>query len=134
MDAENLAITVWSKHGQHLKATVTLTNGTSDCTVVLKIEDRTFKATDRDYFEALCRIREEMEPLGLRPLCYGASRNVLPSGLARDMGGAIKAYKLTLGKHGKLSDIVGIFDTGDDVEPVTVAEQQAFYTPSHLLA
>ena len=33
-----------------------------------------------DYFEAMCQIRNRLEADGWRPVCYGSSRNVYPSG------------------------------------------------------
>jgi hypothetical protein len=45
-----------------------------------------------DFFEVLCLIRVQLEPRGLRTVCYRASRNVWPSGMARDMGRGLKAY------------------------------------------
>ena len=47
--------------------------------------------------------------------------------MSLDMGGGIKAYKLQMGVHGKLADLVSIFDTGPDVSPATVSEQEQFY-------
>ena len=58
---------------------------------------------------------------------YGGSRNVFPSGMSRDMGSGLKAYRLTLGSTGRLEDLVGIFETGPGIEPATVDEQRAFF-------
>jgi hypothetical protein len=82
---------------------------------------------DEDYFEAFCRIREKLEADGIRPFCYGANRNVYPSGMSRDMGGGLMAYKLTLGQPSRSADLVNIFIVGLDVEPVSVSEQREFY-------
>jgi hypothetical protein len=84
-------------------------------------------AQANDYFEALCQIRERLAEGGLHPFCYGASLNVYPSGMARDMGAGLKAYKMTIGKHARLEDLVEIFAAGPDVKPSTVAEQRAFW-------
>lgn len=35
-----------------------------------------------DYFEAMCKIRLELEKAGWCPVCYGCSRNVYPSGMS----------------------------------------------------
>ena len=77
--------------------------------------------------EALARVRLQLEPQGLIPVCYGASRRVFPSGMARDMGRGLKAYKLALGETASTDDLVEIFATGPDVQPTTVAEQRAFF-------
>jgi hypothetical protein len=85
------------------------------------------EATESDYFEALSRIRTELERHGHVVNCYGASRTVFPSGMARDMGAGLKAYKLRIGEPALVSDLVSIFACGPDLEVTTVAEQRAFY-------
>jgi len=80
-----------------------------------------------DYFEAMCQIRNALETDGWRPICYGSSRNVYPSGMARDMGRGLRAYKLELGRRGALTDLVSIFDCGPDVQPSSVEEQERFW-------
>ncbi len=80
-----------------------------------------------DYFECLCKMRKKLEKKGLRPKCFGASRNVYPSGMCRSMGGGRSAYKMTLGKHVDLCDIVDIFASNDDTEAVSIEEQLLFY-------
>jgi len=96
-------------------------------TLTLEYAGGRLEVVDEDYFAALCRIREKLEADGLRPVCYGASRNVYPSGMSRDMGGGLRAHKLKLGQPGRIADLVEIFSTGPDVAPVPVAEQREFY-------
>jgi hypothetical protein len=79
-----------------------------------------------DYFEAMCQIRNRLEADGWRPVCYGASRNVYPSEMCRDMGLGLKAYKMQLGRRAFLADLVKVFDAGPDVEPSSVEEQKRF--------
>jgi hypothetical protein len=43
------------------------------------------------------------------------------------MGGGVKAYKLRMGAHSRIADLVSIFDTSPDVSPVSVDEQERFY-------
>ncbi|MEM9446869.1 MAG: hypothetical protein AAGA18_16130 [Verrucomicrobiota bacterium] len=83
--------------------------------------------TGEDFFSVLCEIRKELENQGLRIKCYGASRNVYPSGMSRSMGYGEKAYKLTIGKQAKMQDLVSIFDDGQDVIPVNINEQESFF-------
>ena len=97
------------------------------CRLILDCSLGRFTAVESDYFECLARIREQLEPLGVTPLCYGASRRVFPSGMARDMGYGLKAYKLELRRHGRTADLVEIFDSGPDIETATVREQEEFY-------
>jgi hypothetical protein len=47
--------------------------------------------------------------------------------MARDMGGGLRAYKLTLGQRGRMQDLVCIFDTGPNVQPTTVAAQREYF-------
>jgi hypothetical protein len=63
----------------------------------------------------------------LIPFCYGASLNVYPSGMARDMGQGLKAYKLAMGRHAKREGLVEIFAEGPDVIPASVALQEQFW-------
>ena len=84
-------------------------------------------STGSDYFSAMCSIRRVLEQEGGRLLCYGASKNVYPSGMSRSMGAARKAYKHTMGSQGKQSDLVCIFDAGPDMIPATVGEQEEFF-------
>lgn len=88
---------------------------------------RTLQASASDFFEALCSIRLQLESERLFPFCYGASLNVYPSPMSRDMGGGVSAFRLTTGQHARRADLVDIFDAGPDVIPASVANQQQFY-------
>ena len=96
------------------------------CVVRLLTPEHDLSAASSDYFEALCKVRLQLEVNGLLVATYGGSRNVFPSGMARDMGAGLKAYRLFLGQQGR-PELVGIFETGPGVEPATVAEQRAFF-------
>lgn len=78
-----------------------------------------------DFFDALREIRVELEKEGILVNCYGASRNVHPSGMQRSVGLGKQAYKLVAGKPRE--ETVHIFDSGPDVDPCTVLEQMEFY-------
>lgn len=75
-----------------------------------------------DAFEALCRIREKLEPYGWRIGVAGALPNVWPSGMARDQGGGLRAYRLSI-RGGE--DLVDTFEPVDPSSTVTLAEQRA---------
>lgn len=82
------------------------------------------EARENDAFEALCLVREQLEPQGWRLGVAGAQADVWPSGMARDQGGGLRAYRFT--EHGP----DGLVDTFDPVDPATVttvAEQRAAY-------
>lgn len=75
-----------------------------------------------DAFEALCQVRERLEPDGWRLGVAGAQVDVWPSGMARDQGGGLRAYRLTAAGAG---DLVDTFEPVDPATVTTVAEQQA---------
>src|SRR5687767_15975890 len=93
----------------------------------LHFNSREITIADHEYFSALCSIRRVLELEGGLLHCYGASRNVYPSPMSRDMGGGIKAFKLHRGSQAKLSDLVSIFDRGADMSPTTVDEQERVF-------
>ena len=89
--------------------------------------DRVVESTATDFFQALCDVRSLLAEGGLIPLCYGASLNVYPSGMARDMGQGLRAYKMAKGRHARMEDLVEIFAEGSDVVPASVAAQKQFW-------
>jgi hypothetical protein len=97
------------------------------CHITFCFRGRSLAAEAGDFFETFCQIRQRLESDGLIPFCYGASLNVYPSGMARDMGLGLKAYKLTIGKPARMQDLVEIFAEGPDVIPASVSRQQEFY-------
>jgi hypothetical protein len=100
---------------------------TQACALELIFAERRWARTSSDYFDALCLIRRDLEEDGWLLSCYGASREVYPSAMARDMGLGRKAYKTQLGRHARSSDLVDILATGPDVQPATVDEQAEFH-------
>ncbi|HEX8310775.1 MAG TPA: hypothetical protein VF614_05615 [Chthoniobacteraceae bacterium] len=109
--------------------TATLTTEPRDgrCHITFRYRDRIIEASATDYFEAFSQIRLQLEPERLIPLCYGASLNVFPSGMARDMGSGLSAYRLTIGRRASRDDLVRIFDSGLDVVPASVVNQKQHY-------
>lgn len=83
-------------------------------------------ATGTDYFESFVAIRNRLASRSITPLCYGASRNVWPSGMACDMARGLVAYKLRRGSQATELDMVNIFDSGPDVDAASPDEQEAF--------
>lgn len=75
-----------------------------------------------DAFEALCLIRETLEPQRWRIGVAGAQPGVWPSGMARDQGGGLVAYRLTAAG---VSGTVHTFEPVDPVTVTTVGAQQA---------
>jgi len=79
-----------------------------------------------DVFECLCRLRTQLDREGIRLCCNGARLNVWPSGMARDMGGGLKAYVLQIGRRATIDDLVDIFDSAPVEDVATVEEQRRF--------
>src|SRR5262245_51300149 len=61
------------------------------CIIALRCDRCEVVGEGTDFFDALSRVREALAAHGLMALCYGASRNVYPSNMARDMGDGLKA-------------------------------------------
>ena len=97
------------------------------CRITFRYRDKMLQADATDYFEALCKIRKQLANERLIPFCYGASLNVYPSGMCRDMSAGMTAYRLTLGKKPSRGDLVRIFDEGADVIPVSVTLQKEHF-------
>ena len=108
-------------------ALVTLFDDGKRCRLQCYYRDKSVESTSTDFFQALCDIRAVLAKDGLIPFCYGASLNVYPSGMARDMGQGLKAYKLAEGRHARMTDLVEIFTEGPDVIPASVDAQEQFY-------
>lgn len=85
------------------------------------------ESVERDYFEALTKIRTQLEPEGWRIAVQGARRTTFPSGMQRDQGGARQVYVLELGRPAGRADQVRTFDDADPADLATVAEQLDFY-------
>jgi hypothetical protein len=98
-----------------------------ECSVVLRSQGLEINGVGHDFFKAFCQVREQLSACGIYPLCYGASRNVYPSGLTRDWSAGDMAYRLDMGREVCQQDMVHIFATGPDVEVATVAAQRAFF-------
>jgi hypothetical protein len=127
MPEEKFEVKLRTKSGDHMSAVFVYDDHTDPPTLILRYAGKEITACEDDFFAALCTIRKQLESVELQPLCYGASRNVFPSRMSRDMGGGLKAYQLKRGNHAQMKDLVFIFDSGPDIDPASVAEQEAYY-------
>jgi hypothetical protein len=109
------------------RATFEINDAGNRCLLICRYRDTTISSEAADFFDALASIRRQLQLEGLIPYCYGASLNVFPSAMARDMGQGLRAYKMTRGKHAKMADLVDIFDEGADVVPADVDAQEQFF-------
>jgi hypothetical protein len=85
-----------------------------------------YTATAPDMFEALVRLRRQLEPDGLAVAVQGARRDTYPSGMARDMGGGMKVYIMRPGLAARREDLVATLDDADPGQIATVDEQHAY--------
>lgn len=108
-------------------ATFTESEANNQYSLVCEYRGKRISAEASDYFEALCKVRIELEKEGLIPLCYGASLNVFPSRMARDMNQGKKAYKTEMGKQATSENLVGIFEQGADIIPTYVTLQKEHF-------
>ena len=97
------------------------------CYLKFQYREREIETNATDYFEAFCKLRLTLESERLIPFCYGASLNVYPSGMCREMGNGIVAYRLQAGKKPERGDLVKIFEQGPDVIPASVVNQKEFF-------
>lgn len=91
---------------------------------ILFSNNDSFEVTDNDYFSCFCQIRDHFPDITF--LCKGAKENVYPSRMARDMGGGLVAYQLTIGKPAAQKDLVPIFDFEDE-NIVSTKDQEDFF-------
>lgn len=96
------------------------------CFLQLRFRTLEFSGEGPDYFEAFCEVRRKLEAHGFLVKSYGGSRNLVLSGMCRDMGAGLAGYRVSMGKRPGRADLVPIFATGPDVQPATVDEQRAF--------
>lgn len=129
MSDDRYSVRLLSKAGEIVEGVFVLDEDEASEQISLRLESSLGNISRQafDYFEATCLIRHELELSGWRPVCYGSSCNVYPSGMCRDMGMGLKAYKLQLGKAATMGDLVSIFDSSPDIEPVSVGEQRSFW-------
>ena len=97
------------------------------CHVVAQLNEETLAAKASDYFEAFCQIRTRLERSGLIPICNGSSLDVYPSGMCRDMGAGLSAYRLYTDRKPEMDDLVKIFEVDEPLKPSTVADQRKYF-------
>jgi hypothetical protein len=84
-----------------------------------------YTATGPDMFEALVRLRRQLEPDGLMVAVQGSRRDTYPSGMARDMGGGMRVYVMRPGLPARGEDLVETLDDAPPDQMATVDEQRA---------
>ena len=77
-----------------------------------------------DMFEALVRIREQLEPQGWLVAVQGSRLDTYPSGMQRDMGGGLSVYVIRIGEPVRMDDVVDTFAEADPGLVATVDAQR----------
>jgi hypothetical protein len=85
-----------------------------------------YTATGPDMFEALVRLRRQLEPDGMMLAVQGARRDSYPSGMARDMGAGMQVYIMQAGRRARREDLVQTLDNAPPDQLATIDEQRAF--------
>ena len=130
--SETYEVLLASASGQTMPATVEVSityrdeDGQRDCRLRIAWAEGNVEATDRSVYHAFAAAREQLEPLGLMPLCYGACPEVQVSGMAVEMSDGIIAYRLSDPRDTWGGPTVNIFETGSDISPALVAEQRNY--------
>jgi hypothetical protein len=88
-------------------------------------QDRHFLGDD--LFEALAKLRRELEANNMCLLCVGSRPDVLASGMSRSMGGGQRVYALDLGKPARRTKMLDIFDFAPPDAVGSVNEQSEFH-------
>ena len=94
--------------------------------VTIECGDERWTAIAADAFEALCSLRGRLEPEGYVFGLEGARPNVWPSGMARDMGGGLRAYVNDSERIRKREalEMINVFDPTDIVNVVDLSGQR----------
>ncbi|WP_208615661.1 hypothetical protein [Gottfriedia luciferensis] len=93
----------------------------------IKLEQKERRYIGDNFFEALEKLRQDLEEENIQIICNGSALNVYPYPMALSMGSGRLAYKLSFGKQALLKDLVDIFDCDNTLNFVSILEQRNFY-------
>jgi Clp amino terminal domain, pathogenicity island component len=77
-----------------------------------------------DMFEALVRIREQLEPQGWFVAVQGSRLDVFPTAMQREMAGGLNVQVMRMGEQARLGDVVETFAEADPSTLAMVAAQR----------
>lgn len=127
MSPEERVITATDSSGRSFPVTARVSTRKSSYHLELAAPEIGTRSTDAsDVFECMCQLRARLDREGIRLCCNGARPDVWPSGMARDMGGGLRAYVLELGRRASIDDLVDIFDAAPIEDIASVEEQRLF--------
>lgn len=98
-----------------------------DVEIILKVENIVITEQADNFFDALIKIRKELENKEMKLLCKGCCKNVYPSGMLLGMGSGRKAYFLTINRQAEMSSLIDIFEACSIEEYASVEEQENFF-------
>jgi hypothetical protein len=132
LESVEFQVGVVAADGNRIPAVIVAQEGVADGKDINRIEltygGRTIRAeSDAGFFDALQKLRIDLESHGHLLWCFGTSEDVYPSPMQEAMGPAILAYRTKLGQQALSKDIVNIFESDESIKPATVAQQRAFH-------
>lgn len=98
-----------------------------DVEIDLIMETEKISESADNFFDALMKIRIELEIKDIQLLCKGCCKNVYPSGMALAMGMGRKAYTLYMGKQAKTVDLVDIFEKCPLDDYASIEQQKQYF-------
>jgi hypothetical protein len=85
-----------------------------------------FETVNADLFHCLTDLRRELATYSYIPLCNGARKNIVLSGMCGDMGGGRVGYLVEIGEGVSPDNLVDILDYVEPDLVVSVEEQESF--------
>ena len=80
----------------------------TECRIKLTWSGGEIECISGIFFECFKRVREKLAKQGIYPLCYGASRKVVITGMAAEMGLGLKVYKAEIGSFPSRKQLVRV--------------------------
>ncbi len=108
-------------------ALIELTEKEDTVKIKFSLEKLVLEKEGDNYFEALIKLRQELEKINIKLLCKGCCKNVYPSGMILNMGEGRKAYTLIYGEQAKMKSLVDIFDSCSIEEYATIEQQSEYF-------
>ena len=109
-------------------------NGTVKLKLEFKKEAIQIEENGDNYFQVLREIRRKLSSQEIELLCNGTSLNVYPSAMQLGMGGGDRAYRLKMGCHTQMADLVETFDYDKDHYKVGTLEEQTKFHERWILS
>jgi len=95
--------------------------------VSVEIDGVLWSATEPDAFSALVEVRRGLDAAGILLGVEGARTQSYPSGMARDQGGGLSVYRMTMGQRARIQDLYETFAPAAREDVATVVEQEQFF-------